>query len=69
MWDSVEALAADSEIVMRGTVGEKVDERPLRDVDGSLAKTDIVFAVEMNEVLGFRDEQGRNDRGWSSCRN
>lgn len=50
-WDSVEALAEDSELIILGTVKERIGEFDVVEENGSVAKTDVVHLVVVEEVL------------------
>lgn len=50
-WDSVEALAEDSELIILGIVKERIGEFDVVEENGSVAKTDVVHLVAVEDVL------------------
>ena len=51
IWDTVDALAEDADIVVIGTVGKFIDEWQVTESDGSIAKTDAIHEFTVEEVL------------------
>lgn len=51
IWDTVDALGQDADIVVIGTVGRFIDEWQITESDGSVAKTDAIHEFTVDEVL------------------
>ena len=51
IWDTVDALGRDADIVVIGTVGKFIDEWQVTESDGGVAKTDAIHEFTVDEVL------------------
>jgi hypothetical protein len=51
IWDSVDALAADADLIVTGAMGVYVDQWQIVEADGHVAKTDAIHEFIVQEVI------------------
>lgn len=50
-WDSIATLTQDTELIITGGVGPRIGRYEIVETDGTVAKADIVHAVQVEQVL------------------